>query len=55
MKLKILVHVVIILGLYLAFSFVLFLGLQVHPILGTLGLVAIAGLVLFYIMRFVRR
>ena len=42
---KILVHAAFVIGLYLAFSFVMFLGLQVSPVYGNIGLVAIAALV----------
>ena len=41
---KVLVHAAIIAALYVAFSFALFLGLQVHPMFGNLGLVLVAGL-----------
>ena len=54
--LKILAHGAAIVGLYLAFSFVLFLGLQVNPHYGTLGLVAVAVLVALYVyLGFVRK
>ena len=36
--LKILAHAAAIMCLYLAFSFVLFLGLQVNPVYGNIGL-----------------
>ena len=49
--LKILAHGVIIICLYLAFSFALFLGLQVNPLYGTLGLAAVGGLVALYVYR----
>ncbi len=45
---KILVHAAAISGLYLAFSFVLFLGLQVDPLYGSVGLVAVAVLTACY-------
>ncbi|MCE2543220.1 MAG: hypothetical protein J4F30_07280 [Acidobacteria bacterium] len=48
---KILAHGVIIICLYLAFSFALFLGLQVNPLYGTLGLAAVGGLVALYVYR----
>ena len=35
--LRILAHAVVFIGLYLAFSFALFLGLQVNPLYGTMG------------------
>ena len=47
--LKVLAHAAAIIGLYLAFSFVLFLGLQVNPVYGNIGLVAVAGLVALYV------
>ena len=47
--LKILAHGAAIICLYLAFSFVLFLGLQVNPVYGNIGLVAVAGLVALYV------
>ena len=54
--LKILAHAAVIIGLYLAFSFVLFLGLQVNPLYGNIGLVAVAVLAAFYLyMVFGRR
>ena len=54
--LKILAHGAVIIGLYLAFSFVLFLGLQVNPVYGNIGLVAVAVLVALYVyLGFVRK
>ena len=47
--LKVLAHAAAIIGLYLAFSFALFLGLQVNPLYGNIGLVAIAVLAVFYV------
>jgi len=53
---KILVHAAFVIGLYLAFSFVMFLGLQVSPVYGNIGLVAIAALVALYVyIGFVRK
>lgn len=53
---KILAHGAALLGLYLAFSFALFLGLQVEPVYGNIGLVVTAVLVVAYIyLGFVRR
>ena len=46
---KILVHAGAIVGLYLAFSFALFLGLQVDPLYGNIGLVAVGILVAAYV------
>ena len=54
--LKILAHGAAIICLYLAFSFVLFLGLQVNPVYGNIGLVAVAVLVALYVyLGFVRK
>ena len=47
--LKVLAHAAAIIGLYLAFSFALFLELQVNPLYGNIGLVAIAVLAVFYV------
>ena len=53
---KVLVHAAIIAALYVAFSFALFLGLQVHPMFGNLGLVLVAGLCGVYVyLGFIRR
>ena len=46
---KILAHAGAIIGLYLAFSFALFLGLQVDPLYGNVGLVAVGILVACYV------
>ena len=52
---KILAHFAAIVGLYLAFSFALFLGLQVNPTLGNVGLVVVAVLVASYVyLGFIR-
>ena len=54
--LKILAHAAAIIILYVAFSFVLFLGLQVNPRYGNIGFVAVAALVGLYIyFGFVRK
>ena len=54
--LRILAHAGAVIGLYLAFSFALFLGLQVDPLYGNIGLVAVAILVASYVyLGFVRR
>ena len=51
-----LAHAAAVIGLYLAFSFALFLGLQVDPLYGNIGLVAVAVLVGLYVyMGFVRK
>ena len=57
MKLRrVLAHVAAIVGLYFVFSFALFLGLQVDPVYGNIGLVVTALLVIVYIyFGFVRR
>lgn len=53
---RILVHTAAIIGLYLAFSFVMFLGLQVSPVYGNIGLVAFAALVALYVyIGFIRK
>ncbi len=54
--LKFLAHAAIIIALYLAFSFALFLGLQVSPSYGNIGLVVVAALVGLYVyFGFVRK
>ena len=54
--LKVLAHAAVIAGLYLAFSFTLFLGLQVRPMYGTLGLGVVAVLCGIYVyLGFIRR
>ena len=53
---RILAHLAAIVGLYLAFSFALFLGLQVNPTYGNVGLVVVAVLVAFYVyLGFIRK
>ena len=47
--LKVLAHAAAIIGLYLAFSFALFLGLQVNPMYGNIGLLAVGGLIVLYV------
>ena len=55
-KLKILGHAAAIIGLYLVFSFALFLGLQVNSIYGNIGLLAVGVLVALYVyLGFVRK
>lgn len=51
MRRKIVVRAAAVIGLCLSFSFVLFLGLQVNPAYGNIGLVAIAALVASYVYR----
>lgn len=54
--LKRLAHAGAIIGLYLAFSFALFLGLQVNPAYGNIGLVVVAVLVGLYVyLGFIRK
>ena len=54
--LRILAHAVVAVGLYLAFSFALFLGLQVNPLYGNMGVLACAVLAAFYVYAgFLRR
>ena len=54
--LRILAHVAALIGLYLAFSFALFLGLQVRPLYGNIGVGAVAVMAAFYVyIGFIRR
>ena len=53
--LKVAAHVVVIALLYLMFSFSLFLGLQVSPILGNIGMVVSIGAVIAYVVLVRRR
>lgn len=54
--LKFLAHAAVIITLYLAFSFVLFLGLQVSPRYGNIGLMLVMALVGLYVyFGFVRK
>ena len=54
--LKLLAHAAAVICLYLAFSFVLFLGLQVNPVYGNIGLAAVAVLFALYVyLGFVRK
>ena len=53
---RILVHIAALAALYIAFSGALFLGLQVSPLYGNLGLVAAFALAGLYVwLAFVRR
>ena len=53
---RILAHVAAIVGLYVVFSFALFLGLQVAPLYGNIGLGVTAALVAAYVyFGFLRR
>ena len=48
---KILAHTVALVGLYLTFSFALFVGLQVHPLAGNIGVVIsviVLGLYIYF-------
>ena len=47
--LTILIHVAVLIALFLAFSFALFLGLQVHPMLGNLGIITVVLLAVLYV------
>ena len=47
--LTILIHAAVLFALYIAFSFTLFLGLQVHPILGNLGIITVGVLAVLYV------
>jgi len=54
--LKILCHAVVILAIYLWFSFSLFLGLQVRPLYGNLGMLVTLLLVAAYVyFGFIRK
>ena len=53
---RILAHAAVLIGLYLAFSFALFLGLQVRPLYGNIGVGAVAVMAAFYVyIGFIRR
>ena len=53
--LRILAHTIAIIGLYLTFSFALFLGLQVNPLYGNIADTT-AGVAAFYVyIGFLRR
>lgn len=49
--LKVLAHTAALAGIYLVFSGALFLGLQVDPAFGALGLAATAALAALYVWR----
>ena len=54
--LKILCHVLVILAIYLWFSFSLFLGLQVRPLYGNIGMLVTLLLVAAYVyFGFIRK
>ncbi len=44
-----LTHAAVLFALVIAFSFSLFLGLQVHPILGNLGIITVGLLAVLYV------
>lgn len=46
---KVLLHTVICMVLYLLFSGALFLGLQVNPMYGNIGVLAVLGLIGLYV------
>ncbi|MCY3933867.1 MAG: hypothetical protein OXH70_19320 [Acidobacteria bacterium] len=53
---KILFHAAAVIGLYVVFSSVMFLGLQVSPVYGNIGLVACGALVALYVyIGFIRK
>lgn len=47
--LTILKHAAVLFTLFIAFHFALFLGLQVHPILGNLGIITVMLLAVLYV------
>ena len=47
--LMILIHAAALFALVIAFYFALFLGLQVHPMLGNLGIITVVLLVVLYV------
>ena len=47
--LRILAHLGVVVTLYIAFSFSLFLGLQVRPLFGNVGLITCVILVVLYV------
>ena len=54
--LKVLAHVATLAGLYLVFSFALFLGLQITPLYGFIGIaVTVALAVLYVYIGFIRK
>ncbi len=44
-----LIHAAVLCALVIAFYFALFLGLQVHPILGNLGIITVGLLAVLYV------
>ena len=44
-----LIHAAVLFALIIAFYFALFLGLQVHPILGNLGIITVGLLAVLYV------
>ena len=54
--LKVLAHVAAVASLYLIFSFALFLGLQIVPLYGYIGIVVTVALVVLYVyIGFIRK
>ncbi|MYC87169.1 MAG: hypothetical protein F4X22_02885 [Gemmatimonadales bacterium] len=53
--LKVAAHVAVVALLYLMFSFSLFLGLQVSPTLGNIGMVVSIGAIIAYVVLVRRR
>ena len=47
--LTVLIHIALLFALLIAFSFALFLGLQVHPMLGNLGVITVVLLAGLYV------
>ncbi len=47
--LTILLHAAVLFALFIAFYFALFLGLQVHPMLGNLGIITVMLLAVLYV------
>ena len=47
--LTIFLHAAVLFALFIAFYFALFLGLQVHPMLGNLGIITVMLLAVLYV------
>lgn len=47
--LTVLIHAAVLCALVIAFYFALFLGLQVHPMLGNLGIITVGLLAVLYV------
>ena len=53
---NVIAHLIVLVALYLAFAFALFLGLQVRPLYGNIGLVIAALLAAVYVyFGFIRK